>query len=114
MKASEFDRQVLWPLIIFVVGSTIAFIVTLITIRKNSRRINFRGIKRDSEERVSLKELAQLGSPCFILPVAGIGAAYFFEWSFRWKIISSFLGFSVAVAVSAFITWRLEKRGKII
>jgi hypothetical protein len=114
MKTCEFDRQVLWPLIIFVVGSTIAFIVILITIRKKSRRINFREIKRENKEKIALKELVQMGSPCFVIPVAGIGAAYFFEWSFRWKIISSFLGFSVAVAVSVFITWRLKKNGKII
>jgi hypothetical protein len=92
----------------------IAFIVTLITIRKNSRRTNFREIKRESEERITLKELVQMGSPCFVLPIAGIGAAYFLEWSFRWKIISPLLGFSAAVAVSAFITWRLKKKGKII
>lgn len=110
MRLSEFDRQIVSPLIVFIVGLAIAFIVGLIAIRKTSRSVNFRRV--EEKDRCELtKEQILLSLSCAIFPMSGYGLARFvFGYSFQGQIVLTSLGFLIAVFILAIGIWRMGKK----
>jgi hypothetical protein len=113
MKVSEFDRQIVMPLMFFVVVTAIIFVICLIAIRKKGRFPNFRETDDMGQKKIQLKELA-IATHCFFLPVGGLAASYFLNCSFEGKIIWPFGSFFVSVIFSCLVVRWLKRKGKII
>lgn len=111
MRMSEFDRQILWPLIIIVVGSAIAFIVGLIIIRVKGRCVAFRKSKEDEAQKITAKQLT-IGLACAFLPIGGFGVSYIFGCSLTKCFARASAGFLIAVFVLIFGIWWMMKKEK--
>lgn len=109
MRTSGFDRQAVWFLIIFIVGSAIVFLVGLIIIRLKGLYVAPRKLEGEKAQKIT-KSQVKLGLFCVIFPVGGLGVPYIFECSLTECLAWLSAGFVIAIFVLAIGFWRMSKK----